>query len=303
MKNKLGIIKTEKGATFVEIMLAVVILAIIAVPLLSTVIASVRNNATAKEKTEAIALAEMAMGNIKAQTSLSITTPPAIYADLSSGAFEVSYTVTSKGEQKVSQNTQTQFTYDTSTVQNADFELAVDQTRLDSDSEVDIAVKYKYNGVDEVYSINKIKTISDIPELKIEKVGKDYQFTFLRGNDIITHNFEPKKHDDINNTNEISIRTTYEGSATGTAIPLRINTIDNSSPLDSLTIYLVDSSFDKPSVRFINKGAAKEFNLAYITSDVFDYTSAINELFEVTVIIKKKSNNTEIYRVSSYVKK
>jgi prepilin-type N-terminal cleavage/methylation domain-containing protein len=78
MKNKLRILKTEKGMTFVEIMLAVAILAIIAVPLLSTVIASVRNNATAKEKTEAIALAEMAMDEIKAQSVHALTTPPAI---------------------------------------------------------------------------------------------------------------------------------------------------------------------------------------------------------------------------------
>ncbi len=302
MKNKLGIIKTEKGATFVEIMLAVAILAIIAVPLLSTVIASVRNNATAKEKTEAIALAEMAMGNIKAQTSLSVTTSPAIYLELSDGALDTYYAIKKVDEAKVSQNSQTQFTYDTNTVQKADFELNVDQTELNIGGKGTVDITVKDSGGNIVDNIDNIHTVNDIPELKIEKAGTDYKFTFSKGKDI-SRNFTPQKHDAIKGSNEITIKVTYKGSTAGTAKPLRINTTDESPPGDSFIIYLVDSTDHKPGVSFINKGA-KDFNLAYITSDAFDYKNDfINELFEVTVIIKNKSQDKEIYRVSSYVKK
>ena len=306
MKNKLGIIKTEKGATFVEIMLAVAILAIIAVPLLSTVIASVRNNATAKEKTEAIALAEMAMGNIKAQNSLA-TTSSAIYTDLSSGGFEVSYTIRSVGEATVSKSALNQFTYDTSTVEKANFELVVDQTELKigGNGTVDVTVNVSHGNIVNTNTLEDIDVNSEILELNV--YDDSFKLNVQQDtNKSVADTFSP-----INDEIIIKVKFTENGTPTqkGTYKPLKINTYDNSDSKNKLIIYVVDSSDHKPGVNFINKGTAintgtaKDFNLAYITSDVFDYTSAINKLFEVTVIIKNKSQNKEIYRVSSYVKK
>lgn len=304
MKNKLGIIKTEKGATFVEIMLAVAILAIIAVPLLSTVIASVKNNATAKEKTEAIALAEMAMGNIKAQANLT-TTSSAIYADLSSGAFEVSYDITKKSEATVSKSTQTQYIYDTSTAQQADIELAVDQTELNIGGKgtVDITVNVSHGNVVNTNTLEDIDVNNENLELNV--YDDRFKLNVQQDkNKSVADTFSP-----INDEIIIKVKFTEEETPTqkGTYKPLKINTFDNSDSKNKLIIYVVDDH--KPGVNFINKGTAintgtaKDFNLAYITSDVFDYSSAINKLFEVTVIIKNKSQNKEIYRVSSYVKK
>ncbi|PYG85640.1 hypothetical protein LY28_03328 [Ruminiclostridium sufflavum DSM 19573] len=310
MKNKLGYLKTEKGMTYVEIMLAVAILAIIAAPLLSTVISTVRNNSTAKEKTEAIALAEMVMGNIKAQASITETTPPAIYLDVASdmvsskpGTKLVPYFSAEKvKEGKISKSSDTTYTYDTGVAQKADFELAVDQSKLVSDGTVDIAVKVEDEDEEgKMVVVDKpftgIDAASEKLDLKIEKSGADYSFSLDRkGSSSISGDFSPPV-----NRGEITVRVTYTGDATGTAKRLKIYTYDNSDKSDSLNIYMIDSSEENSGVKFI--GTNKAFNLLYMDSDFFDYNSSINELYKITVVIKKGVDGDEIYSVSSYVKK
>ncbi|QNU68117.1 type II secretion system protein [Ruminiclostridium herbifermentans] len=303
MKNKLRIFKTEKGATFVEIMLAVAILVIIAVPLLSTVIASVKNNATAKEKTEAIALAEMAMGNIKAQTNLMslanlTTTSSAIYVDLTNDKLETHYIVKEKGKAEVSKDTRVNYNYGNEVNKKFDLEFVVNQDKVDNDGLVDITVNdCKGN---EIGTISEID-IGSILRLYVGSFGSDYKFSLAcKGHNSVFGDFSPQKTGTKNN---ISIKVTYEGKAVSPGKLLKIELLDDTAEDDSLTIYLVDSSNDKLDIKFIPIGNKDSFILAYIASDAFENNNVINHLFEITVIIKRATDKEVIYSVSSYVRK
>lgn len=294
MKNKLAILRTEKGTTFVEVMLAVALLAIIVVPLVYSVSSTVNNNITAKEKTEAIALADMAIDNIKAQKVITTTTS-AIYLGASSSTLETYYTIKSEGTSKVTQNTtQTQFTYDTEIRQKTDFELVVDQTNLNN-GEFDITVNAVKDSDGSTVSTKMSHiSVNDILNLYLY----DDKYSLMIGGTAIhidgsIAQVEPDK---------ISIRVTYTGDVTDKK-PIKIYAYDYSNINTKLDIYLVDSSEHKPGVIFINKRADKNFNLAYIDSNNFDYNDSINELFKITVTVKRKSDEAEVYTVSSYVKK
>lgn len=295
MKNKLTILETEKGTTFVEVILAVAILMIIVVPLLNSVISTAKNNSLSKEKTEAVALADMVMDNIKAQKVITATTTSAIYLGASSSTLETYYTIKSEGTSKVTQNTtQTQFTYDTEIRQKTDFELVVDQTNLNN-GEFDITVNAVKDSDGSTVSTKMSHiSVNDILNLYLY----DDKYSLMIGGTSIhidgsIAQVEPDK---------ISIRVTYTGDVTDKK-PIKIYAYDYSNINTKLDIYLVDSSEHKPGVIFINKRADKNFNLAYIDSNNFDYNDSINELFKITVTVKRKSDEAEVYTVSSYVKK
>ncbi len=303
MKNNLRILKAEKGATFVEIMLAVAILAIIAVPLLNSVLASVNNNAVAKQKTDAIAMAERVMEEVKAQSALSKKVTPTIYASMGNGDLVPYHSVLLEQEGKVSADT----AYSTNTIDiteadNADSEFVIKQGDL-SDNTVTLTVK-DYSGSD----INTIDvTVTDSLTLEVDQINKLYTISNSAG--VIASG-------NIINTNKMKMKVSYKDSAPSSKEQLKIETYV--TPDDTIinnkifTVYVIENDEANSGVSFIGRRNS-QFLVKYMNSSGY---GTINSLYKITVYIVKKSaaissvldvskveKSDIVYETSSYVKK
>lgn len=306
MKNRINIFKNEKGVTFVEIMLAVAILAIIAVPLLSTVIATFSNNATAKEKTEAIALAEMAMGEIKAQSALAETTPPAI--GISTDKLVSYHSIEFAGNGQVVPSKNTAFNYNIPPDSAYNFELLIDPGSSTNDGRIDSVTLIDKDGKNPDKTFNTIYVADKKIEfqLKEEVVNSSskYYYIFSYDSDKVEYEFTPK-------SSIIKLKITYKNNQPSSYEQLKINTKIYRDNI--FEVYDNNNEEANAGVLFIPRG--KEFTVNYIKNNAFSY-GAINSLYKITVKILKKSvansstldestldTDDIIYEASSYVKK
>lgn len=303
MKNKLRILTTEKGMTFVEIMLAVAILAIIAVPLLSSVVASVRNNSTAKEKTEAIALAEMTMENIKAQKAIQITTSPAI--GFTSGDLVSYYSVVIEKEGKVEPSNNTTFNYDVPSDNEFDFILEIDQGSNTSDGYLDYVTFNDGTNLPITFTNISVGNKKLDFQLKEEVINSSTKYYYVISYDskTVKQEFTPKSP-----TSTIKLKILYINAHPSSNEKLKINTKIDSIRDNIFEVYDTNNEEANAGVTFIPRG--KEFTVNYIKNNAFNYGS-INSLYKITVKVLKNSvangstlkNDDIIYEVSSYVKK
>lgn len=305
MKNKLRILKAEKGATFVEIMLAVAILAIIAVPLLNSVLASVNNNTVAKQKTEAIAMAERVMEEVKAQSAISVKGSPAIYASMGSGDLVPYHSVLLEKNGEVNADT----AYSNNTIdikeeaKDADFEFVITQGDDLTDKKVKLTVK-DYSGLD----INTIDVdVNDSLTLEVDQINKLYTISNSAG--VIASG-------NIINTNKMKMKVSYKDSAPSSKEQLKIETYV--TPDDTIinnkifTVYVIENDEANSGVSFIGRRNS-QFLVKYMNSSGY---GTINSLYKITVYIVKKSaaisseldvgkveKSDIVYETSSYVKK
>ncbi len=305
MKNKLRILKAEKGATFVEIMLAVAILAIIAVPLLNSVLASVNNNTVAKQKTEAIAMAERVMEEVKAQSAISVKGSPAIYASMGSGDLVPYHSVLLEKNGEVNADT----AYSNNTIdikeeaKDADFEFVITQGDDLTDKKVKLTVK-DYSGLD----INTIDVdVNDSLTLEVDQINKLYTISNSAG--VIASGI-------IINTNKMKMKVSYKDSAPSSKEQLKIETYV--TPDDTIinnkifTVYVIENDEANSGVSFIGRRNS-QFLVKYMNSSGY---GTINSLYKITVYIVKKSaaisseldvgkveKSDIVYETSSYVKK
>ena len=310
MKNKKISFKSEKGLSLVEVLLSVALLAIIAGPLLGAVTASVWNNVTAKDKTEAVALAEMVMEEIKAQGGIGETNPDNIlgkdfvqYTGVTSGKLEAYYEIvnidktTSGGIVVPSPDSTYTYTDEIDAANQADFELEIDQANI-SNGTVDVTfyTVVNANTKTKVKSIPGVKVIGDILKLKLIKDGSDYKYFFdyktVHETTSNTVTFTPKD-------NIIRLRVTYKNTVSGSA-KLKIYTYCYDA---NLYIYEENIVEANSGVKFIPKGTENFFIYYMDTQNVFNYKSPINGLYKITVFIKKENSSQNIYEMTSYVKK
>lgn len=286
MENKKKTFKNEKGTTLVEIMLSVALLVIIAAPLLGAVTSSVWNNSAAKDKTEAMALAQRVMGEIKAWKTLMPGTNVS-YTTSTSGKLEAYYDIVYVKEGNISQSENSTYTYDSTAANNYDFELVINQGASDSN----VSVKFIDNE-EKSSSDTLVNVTNEGLTLKLDKgsyqIGKR---TFSTGdeNEIISNSFIPK--------DAIKLKVTYTYTASSDK-KLKIYTEIGDI---NFKVYSLNIQETNSGVGFINKGT-KDFEVIYMdTKNAFDYSKPINGLFRINVSIKKNGN--EIYTTSSYVKK
>jgi len=310
MNNIKKTLKKEKGTTLVEIMLSVALLAIIVTPLLGAVVSSVKNNTAAKDKTEASALAEEVMGEIKAWKVITRTLPEeteVLYTNTGGGNLVPYYEITQDGQGNVIKSGSTPtnpsgdstFTYsdDIIAANTADFELEINQGTSTSDGEVSVTLK---DGAGKPLgtTLTGLQVANKIYELKVTKdVSGVYHCYFGEKETAgISGTFDRK------DLNDIKLRITYAlNTVPSAAEQLKIFTYVNSNITNNFKVYVINNEETNSGVKFTNKENA-DFEVIYMdTENLFDYGESINGLYKINVIIKK--NTKEIYRTSSYVKK
>ncbi len=304
MKNKLKILKAEKGATFVEIMLAVAILAIIAVPLLNSVLASVKNNTVAKQKTEAIAMAEKVMEEVKAQSAITEKVSPTIYASMGSGDLVPYHSILIEKEGAVSADT----AYSTNTIdikeaEGADFEFVITQGDNLTDKMVNLTIKNYYGT--EIY-INDV-SVADSLKLEVDQIYNKYSISNSAG--VIADG-------PIINTNKMKMKVSYTDATPSSAEQLKIETYvtpdDSIANNNIFTVYVIENDEANSGVSFIGRRNS-QFLVKYMNSAGY---GLINSLYKITVFIVKKSaaisseldvskveKSDIVYETSSYVRK
>lgn len=307
MKNRRIHFKSEKGLSFVEVLLSVALLAIIAGPLLGAVYASFSNNIAAKDKTEAVALAERVMEEIKAQGTIGETDPDKDpeYTVNTSANLKAYYAIENIDKTTpggiVSPSTESAYTYtnDLVAANKVDFELELDQGNIAANGTVN-ADLYTVDNADDtrtqVKLVSGIKIIGDILEFKLTKDGSGNKYYF----DKIS---QPEAESSFNirdNTNNIvRLKVKYKNAQTGSVRKLKIHIYSDNTDLN---IYEEQNTQSTSGVNFINKGK-RDFQVIYLdTQNVFDY-KPINGLYMITVSIKKKNSSDVIYQITSYVKK
>ncbi|HEY5583134.1 MAG TPA: hypothetical protein VIK78_01415 [Ruminiclostridium sp.] len=304
MVNIKNVFKKEKGTTLVEVLLSVALLAIIVTPLLGTVLASVQNNTASKDKTEAIALAEEVMGEIKAQKVITTTIPTpsgsAIqYPITDSGVLVPYYEITQEGRGSITPSAIETYNYVASAADNPDFELVIDQGTA-NDGKVDSVILKDGNSNILVDTLPQNLSVADnILKLNVVKSGSNYSYFFDEKLETATVSnsglFNPK------DPNEIKLKVTYTANTVPSAADqLKIFTYIDSGVLDLFKVYVINNEEANSGVDFINKGN-ENFEVIYMNTQAFDFTTPLNKLFKVTVTIKKNLN--VIYVTSSYVKK
>lgn len=304
MNNKIAkVLKKEKGTTLVEVMLSVALMAIIITPLLGTVWAAVQNNTAAKEKTEAIALAEKVMGEIKAQKV--IVEEPGAYLTSGGGKLLPYYEIKLEDEGSISLNESD--TYDISDADNPDFELVIDQGTT-TDQKVSSVKLINCSDTDDTTELTDLPVADTILMLKVEKDESGYSYFFGKKSDTgSSKSFTPKNTD---NPKIIKLKVTYAGDTLPSSYEqLNIFTYIDSDAGDIFKVYVINNEEINSGVNFINKETANDFEVTYMDTHVFNINEPLNKLFKVTVTIKKnvrengKEAFKEIYKTSSYVKK
>jgi type II secretory pathway pseudopilin PulG len=311
MKNNINNYKTEKGVTLVEIMLSVALLLIIVTPLLGAVVSAVKNNTAAKDKTEAIALAEEVMGEIKARESIVTTTPSGIqvlykiipdcnlvpYYDI---ALEDSGSVaesTEVGGSTATPSDNSVYTYATTASEKPDFVLEIDQGTSTRNGE--IRVTFKDNDPGTKDATLDISVTDTALELIVTKLDDNYSYQInvktITGTvtKISSGQFNP------NDSSNIKLKVTYSNILLISPKQLKIFTNIISDVDNIFKVYVINNG-EANLVKFINKGKTN-FEINYMDNDVFNYSNTINNLYKINVTIKKDTK--EIYKTSSYVKK
>lgn len=297
MKSKRINFKSEKGVTLVEVLLSVALLVIIAGPLLGAVYSSVWNNVAAKEKVEAVAMAEKAMEEVKAQGVIGKTTGFVAVNEDTSKNLAAYYNIEVESSGKVEPATSTVTPEDKSykakieAANDADFVLEIDQNK-ENDGLVNLSFKDNTPGHSPI-------ALTDFPvnkslNLKIDISGGSVlkNYTFSTNNRTFIYS----------EASGITLKVTYKNGIHNSNECIRIIT---SIPDEVKFIpYVLDDNQKNPSVTFSNNYDSKaDYDVEYLDSTYFNYRDPINDLFRITVEIRKKVTGNVVYRMSSYVKK
>lgn len=293
----------KKGTTLTEVMLSVALLAIIVIPLLGAVVSSVNTNVTSKDKTEAKALAEKVVGELKAKSAIPLGSVDLPESNGLVASYKITLDPADKGKVKPSGSTNsispspdTTFTYskDIEEAKNADFELEIDQGDSASDGNVNVKLKDSAKNVLGTPLTNIAVTNKKLKfEIREQVVGAFTFYKYTFGDESATEKlFTPLDQ------NHIKLKVSYTNNVPNVTEQLKINT--NIKYSTDFKVYLVDYNEENSGVCFINKGKI-DFDIIYLDSHEFNYNSEINSLYKIEVIIKKGTK--EIYKTSSYVKK
>lgn len=298
MNNIKKTLKEEKGSTLVEVLLSVAILAIIVAPLLGTVLSAVQNNAASKQRTEAIALAEKVMSEIKSQKSIIPTLSGSAiqYPTTSSGILVPYYKIESE-DGSISPSLITTYNYDAQGADNPDLEMIIDQNSTVDGIKYSVTLKDNKIDTSDIILVD-LTAATDLLKLKVEKVGLNFSYFLGKKSAPDAESLIPFTPKDIN---QVKLKVTYTENTVPTSDnQLIIFTNVVSDTLDLFKVYEINNKDANSRVVFVNKGL-NEFEVIYIDTDAFNSADPLNKLFKIIVTIKKNGN--DIYKTSSYVKK
>lgn len=284
MENK----KNVKGTTLVEVILSIALLSIIFIPFLGSVLSSVQNNVTSKEKIEAVAMAEKVIDEIKSRDVMEITIGEQPYSALTGTSALVPYYIIEEVN-KWNVTPSGINTYSPDIGENADFVLSINQG-----TSAGVVDSVQLNGTTPFTSVNSAED-SFIFYLDYSSSGSVCSYFFGKNTTsgaISLIDFTPKDPDNI------KLTVTYSN----TSLPdkqLKIYTNIDSYYNTKFNIYVKDDQQSNSGVNFLNRSDI-DFNVNY-----YDVTTssaiAVNGLFKVTANIKK--NGSIVYSQTTLVKK
>ncbi|HEX2926799.1 MAG TPA: hypothetical protein VHP38_11185 [Ruminiclostridium sp.] len=293
--------KKENGETFVEVLASVTILAIIAIPLLSMIMAVINNNIASKQKTEASSIAQMVIEEIKAGKSASVTGGFENYT-LPAGTdtnFDVFYRIESAATDHVTQNKDN--TYEPSEADNPDLELSIDQGESGDGkiSSVELRVLHRTAGESPI-SISDIEYKKEILRFTLEKAAGKFKCGLCRSTDTVQNliEFSPVSQDFV----KLKISCKNGSNAPNADEQLRVFTCNDTNTAVNFKAYITDGNESDKGICFINKSGYMDYEINYMSSKTFDYANWKNQLLKITVEIRNKKG-AAVYTASSYVKK
>ena len=326
MNRLKGIIKKNSGTTLVEVLLSIALLAIIVTPFLDTLYLSVKNNVVSKEKTEAVAISEKKIEEIK---SRAIITEGSGEDNTSESSITVAYSVssvstigaiTAPGSTVINISTSGAIgssgtednTYGVDyqkSVNNSEFELKIDQGNVDGKINSVIFEAYNINSVsrnkssDQTVSGLLNGTESLVFNVTQTSIDTDvttgtktyhYEYSFGKKGALLSIGT-------ILSTNNIAnLKVSYVGGISESSKQLNLFVSTKNIAMGSFVIYAVNDEADNSGINLINY-SDNELKLNYIDLPVFDPNAAVNGLFKISVTVKK--NGSPIYSTTSYVKK
>ena len=293
MKNS----KSVKGTTLVEVILSVALLSIIFIPFLGSILSSVQNNVTSKERTEAVAMAEKVIYEIKSRSALASTIGEQPYIMTGSSIFVPYYTI-----QEVSSGNVTPAainTYNPAIGNDSDFELIIDQGA--SDDSIINSIEFSNYGmvgasrqqIGSKYTFSNVSSTSEPFVLSLD-YNSGFRYSFGKSTEATIYNaFIPI------DANNIKLTVKYiNGSLPKKQMNIFVKDL-NSYYNDKFNIYVMNDEQSNSGVNFLNRSDI-DFNVNYY--DTGTYTgAALNSLFKITANIKK--NGSVVYSQTTLVKK
>ena len=297
------LLKNENGETFIEVLAAVILLAVIAGPLLSMAMSSYYYNRDSEQKTKAAAIAQMVMDEVKSKKNLVSTGDS--YLPFNIEPFKEAVNTKLQPYYKIKNVVTGQltpptndYTYDNSEANNPDMELIIEQGTSEDNNIPMIELKVlnpvtdpspKSIKIDSGFDCRKDKLI-----MEFDKNGSNFVCGIGKSSPVSLLEFVPVSQNCI----KLKISCKNDDGEPNSNEQLKVFTYSNQEV--NLKAYVTDGKELEPGVCFINKSSNMEYEINYMETKAFNY-GPINELLEIVVEVRKK-DGTVIYTGSSYVK-
>ncbi len=299
------LLKNENGETFIEVLAAVILLAVIAGPLLSMAMSSYYYNRDSEQKTKAAAIAQMVMDEVKSKKNLVSTGDSYLpfniepFKEAVNTKLQPYYKI--ENVEKGQLTPTTDYTYDYSEADKPDLELIIEQG-TSGDNNIPMIELKVLNGITDPSSQNSIKIDTgfdcrkDNLIMQFEKNGSNIICGIGKSSPVSSVEFTPVSQDCI----KLKISCKNDDGKPNSNEQLKVFTYSNQE--FNLKAYVTDGKELEPGVCFINKSSNMEYEINYMETNAFNYSGWMNELLKIVVEVRKK-DGTVIYTASSYVKK
>ncbi len=298
------LLKNENGETFIEVLAAVILLAVIAGPLLSMAMSSYYYNRDSEQKTKAAAIAQMVMDEVKSKKNLVSTGDSYLpfniepFKEAVNTKLQPYYKIKSVETGQLTTPTN-EYTYDNSEANNPDMELIIEQG-ISGDNNIPMIELKVFNPVtDPSPSSIKIDSGFDYRKDKLimqfDKNGSNFVCGIGKSLPVSLLEFVPVSQNCI----KLKISCKNDDGKPNSNEQLKVFTYSNQEV--NLKAYVTDGKELEPGVCFVNKSSNMEYEINYMETKAFNY-GPINELLKIVVEVRKK-DGTVIYTASSYVKK
>ncbi|AEY65105.1 hypothetical protein [Clostridium sp. BNL1100] len=298
------LLKNENGETFIEVLAAVILLAVIAGPLLSMAMSSYYYNRDSEQKTKAAAIAQMVMDEVKSKKNLESTGDSYLpfniepFKEAVNTKLQPYYKIENVEKGKLTPPTN-EYIYDNSEADNPDLELIIEQG-TSGDNNIPMIELKVFNPVTEP-SPSSIKIDSEFDcrkdklIMEFDKNGYNFKCGIGKSSPVSLKEFAPVSQNCI----KLKISCKNDDGKPNSNEQLKVFTYSNQEV--NLKAYVTDGKELEPGVCFVNKSSNMEYEINYMETKAFNY-GPINELLKIVVEVRKK-DGTVIYTASSYVKK
>ncbi len=293
------LLTNEKGETFIEVLAAVILLAVIAGPLLSMAMSSYYYNRDSEQKVKAAAIAQMVMDEVKSKMNLVSTGDS--YLPFTIEPFEEAvntklqpyYKIETVDEGKLTPTTD--YTYDYSEADKPDLELIIEQGTSGDNNIPRIELKALNEETDPIKIDTGFNYRKDNLVMQFEKNGSKILCGIGKNSPVSSVEFTPASQDYI----KLKLSCKNDDGKPNSDEQLKLFTYSNQEI--NLKTYVTDGKELEPGVCFINKSSKMEYEINYMETNAFNYGDW-NELLKIVVEVRKKDGSV-IYTASSYVKK